>query len=122
MGLTGKYMSAVDPDDNTQDCFLVQHYRFDENRNERRLIVVAAYSTRREAIKNLKQRQKELTKLQEVGLAESSEYLCSGPQRAGQKSRAAQTRIELKKMRSGWVAQGLTKRQTRGKPDTPGEG
>ena len=117
----GIHVSAIDPEDDTQDRFLVQHYRFDEGRNERRLVSVAAYSSRREALRDMKQRQRELTKLQGVGLAEPTEYICSGPRRAGQQARAAQTRMEIKRMRSGWIAQGLTKRQTSGKPDDQSE-
>ncbi len=111
-------MSELDPEDDTQDCFVVQHFRFDPQRSERRLQVVSAFTTKREALRDLRRRQRELAKLQESGIAEQREYLCSGPRRAGQKVRAAQTRIELRKMRSGWVTAKLNEDSTNPEPSS----
>ena len=41
-------MAAVDPYDDTIERFVVFHYRFDPERNERRNVIVAAFDTRRE--------------------------------------------------------------------------
>jgi len=110
-------VTTLDPDDDTLTRYLVQHYRFDANRGERCLVVIGAFSTQREALKFLKRKSKELLGLKSAGLADTNEYICSSIMRAGHAERATETRMAIRKMKSSWITQGLSKKQTNGKPD-----
>ena len=110
-------MSLIDLNDDALHRYVVWHYHFVEERHERKLEAICAYSTRREAEKYFRKKSAELLQLQSEGQADSKEYFSCGYRRPGYKEGVTSTRLEIRKMRSGWIAQGLTKRQTSGKPD-----
>ena len=110
-------MVAIDPLDDGLHRFIVWHYRYDEDRRERRLIPVIAFSTQEEALNEFANRSAEVLRLQALGLVDCKEYLSCGSRIPGSRLLAVNDRISVNKMRSGWVAQGLTKKQTSGKPD-----
>lgn len=110
-------MALIDPNDDTLHRFVVWHYHFIEERHERKLEAICAYSSRREAEKYFRKKSAELQKLQSEGQADSKEYFSCGYQRPGSKEDSRRTRLEIRRMRSGWISQGLTWKQTNGKPD-----
>jgi hypothetical protein len=81
------------------------------------LVVIGAFSTQREALKFLKRKSMELLELKSAGLADTNEYICSSIMRAGHTERAIETRIAIRKMKSGWISQSPPKKQTNGKAD-----
>lgn len=110
-------MPLIDPNDDTLHRYIVWHYHFVEETNERHLVAECAYSTPLEAERYFRIKSAELLQLQSAGQADSREYFSYGHQRPGYKEDSRRTRLEIRKMRSGWIAQGLTKKQTNGKPD-----
>jgi hypothetical protein len=46
-------MASVDPDDDSITRYVVQHYRYDPDRHERRHVVVAAYDSQSEFERDL---------------------------------------------------------------------
>jgi hypothetical protein len=115
-------MAQIDPDDDNLDRFVVWHYHFVEKQGERKLEAICAFSTRSEAEEEFRSSSDKLIKRQAAGLSDPREYFTLTYRRPGYKIDARNSRLVVRKMRSGWIAQGLTKRQTRGKPDAQSEG
>jgi hypothetical protein len=65
----------VDPTDDSTIRFVLEHFRFDPDRNQRCNVVVAAYDNEAEFQVAFAEAQVELSKRQEEGSAESLERL-----------------------------------------------
>ena len=110
-------MTQIDPEDDNLDRFIVWHYHFIEEHGERKLEAVCAFTTRSEADREFGDRSAQLLERQAAGLADPREYVTFSFRRRGYKEDVRNSRLVLKKMKSHWIAQGLTKKQTRGAPD-----
>jgi len=110
-------LGSIDPNDDTLHRFIVWHYHYVEEFRERKLEAICAYSTMAEAGRDYSARSADLLKRQVEGLTDGKEYFSCGYRRPGYKEHTEHQRLEIKKMRSGWIAQRLTKNQTSGKSD-----
>lgn len=68
-------MGRVDPDDDSLHRYVVWHFKFDDARNERRNVVVAAFDDEAEFFAELGARKTALTELKRLGHAEPQELL-----------------------------------------------
>ena len=110
-------MSQVNPDDDTLHRYVVWHYKYDPEFRERRMTAIAAFDTFSEADKLFKKMHTELSTLKTSGQADPRERISLDTRYPGHHARAVEARLAMRKMKSGWTAQGLTKKQMSGKPD-----
>ena len=82
-------MSAVDPDDDSVARWVVQHYRYDSTRNERRNVVVAAFDNQEEFDRELAKRSAELRLEQAAGARGAHEQISGVTLPAGYRAEAA---------------------------------
>ena len=75
------------------------------------MTVVGAFSTLSEAEQLYAIKSGELTTLKTSGQADPRERISLDNRRPSQKARSAEARLAVRKMKSGWIAQGLTKDQ-----------
>jgi hypothetical protein len=68
-------MAKVDPDDDTIYRFVVFHYRFDPERNQRRQVAVAAFDDAEEGMAELERLGMALAQQKVAGLAEDREWM-----------------------------------------------
>ena len=68
-------MPLVDPTDDSVLRYVLEHYRYDPERNERRNVVVAAYDNQAEFEAAFIAANAELAKRQQEGSAESKEHI-----------------------------------------------
>ena len=68
-------MGHVDPDDDTILRFVLQHYRFDPERHERRLIVVAAFDNEDEFLAAAESLGDEVRSQKERGVGDQREWV-----------------------------------------------
>ena len=90
-------MAHVDPDDDSILRFVLRHYRFDEERHERRHVVVAAVDSEAEFLSEAEALGAELRLQKERGLADPKEWVSGvvldpGAQERQQAERAARWR------------------------------
>jgi hypothetical protein len=85
-------VAPVDPYDDTVERFVVFHYRFDPERHERRNVVVAAFTKRRERDKFMKRFGFELRAAIAAGQAEPVESLSGTRWEAGYHAAVAERR------------------------------
>ncbi len=114
-------MRLIDPEDDSLPRFIVWHYHYVEKHHERKLEAISAYSTRAEADQEFSSKSIDLLKRQEDGLADPKEYFSCGYRAPGVREKSRLARLGIRKMRSGWTAQGLSREQTSGKPDSQTE-
>jgi hypothetical protein len=69
-------VAEVDPGDDGRSRWILQWFRFDPERNERRRVTVAAYSRKREFDREFRKLQADLNVLKSEGRAEDVEYIC----------------------------------------------
>ena len=110
-------MSEVDPEDDTVHRYLVWHFKYDQNRRQRRMVVLGAFNTFPEAERLFLSKSNELVLLVASGQADPRERMSLDNRYPGHHARAVEGRLAMRKMKSGWIAQGLTKKQMSGKPD-----
>jgi hypothetical protein len=68
-------VAEVDPSDDSRTRWVLQWFRFDPDRNERRNVTVAAYSRKREFDREFRKLQADLESLKSDGLAEDAEHI-----------------------------------------------
>jgi hypothetical protein len=68
-------VAEVDPSDDSRTRWVLQWFRFDPDRNERRNVAVAAYSRKREFDREFRKLQADLESLKSDGLAEDAEHI-----------------------------------------------
>lgn len=88
------WMAPVDPDDDTIYRFVVFHYRFDPERNQRRQVAVAAFDSWEEGTAEMERLAIELTQRKEAGLAEDREWMSGFAKEPGYRER-------MRRMRQG---------------------
>ena len=94
-------MPLVDPTDDSTVRFVLEHFRFDPERNQRRNIVVAAYDNETEFQVAYGEAQAELVRRQEEGLAEAVEHLSGRVLPAGYSKDAQQRRAACRRATHG---------------------
>ena len=99
-------MPLVDPNDDSVLRFVLEHFRYDPERHQRRNVVVAAYDNEPEFLRAFSELNAELAKGKQDGSVESNESI-SGRVKPPGSSSAARER------RAAW------RRATRGLPPTP---
>ena len=107
-------MVSIDPHDDSLHRYIVWHYHFVEEFGERKLEAECAFSTLAEAGREFTALSDDLLKRQAQGLADAKEYYSCGYRRPGYEKDSAHQRLEARKMRSSWTAQGLDNEQTGG--------
>jgi hypothetical protein len=100
IGHTG-CVAEVDSADDGIDRWVVQHFRFDPERRERRNVVVAAYDNSEEMQRHMSEASLELSVLQTQGVADDREHIFGGHWPAGSKARADAKRIKWNLARRG---------------------
>jgi hypothetical protein len=65
----------VDPSDDSRTRWVLQWFRFDPERNERRKVIVGAYSRKREFDREFRKLQADLEALKSDGRAEDAEQI-----------------------------------------------
>ena len=73
----------MDSSDDSRARWVLQWFRFDPERNERRRVTVAAYSRKREFDRAFRKLQAELDALKAEDRAEDVEYICGVKHRKG---------------------------------------
>ena len=68
-------VAEVDPSDDSRTRWVLQWFRFDPERNERRNVTVAAYSRKREFDREFRKLQADLEALKSDGRAEGVEHI-----------------------------------------------
>jgi hypothetical protein len=68
-------VTEVDPSDDSRSRWVLQWFRFDPERNERRNVTVAAYSKKREFDREFRKLQADLEVLKSDGRAEDAEHI-----------------------------------------------
>jgi hypothetical protein len=68
-------VAEVDPSDDSRSRWVLQWFRFDPERNERRNVTIAAYSSKREFDREFRKLQAELEVLKSDGRAEDAEHI-----------------------------------------------
>lgn len=68
-------MAEVDPSDDSRSRWVLQWFRFDPERNERRNVTIAAYSRKREFDREFRKLQADLEVLKSDGRAEDAEHI-----------------------------------------------
>jgi hypothetical protein len=68
-------VAEVDPSDDSRTRWVLQWFRFDPERNERRNVTIAAYSREREFDRASRKLQAELEALKSDGRAEDAEHI-----------------------------------------------
>ena len=68
-------MAEVDPNDDSRTRWVLQWFRFDPERNERRNVTVAAYSRKRQFDREFRKLQADLEALKSDGRAEGVEHI-----------------------------------------------
>jgi hypothetical protein len=94
-------MPLVDPADDSTVRFVLEHFRFDPDRNQRRDVVVAAYDNESEFQAAFGEAQAELVKRQEEGSAESVERLSGRVLPAGYSAYQNQRRLAWRRATHG---------------------
>ena len=94
-------MATVDPDDDTIKRFIVQHYRHDPVRHERRNVVVAAFDDETEYEGYLHERSLELKARQAAGSADPEERISGVIHEAGHHKRSQDQRSAMRALQHG---------------------
>lgn len=94
-------MPQVDPTDDSTHRFVLEHFRFDPDRNQRRNVVIAAYDNEAEFLIGCGEAQAELSKHQEEGRAESVEHLSGRVLPPGDAEQAQQRRAAWRRAMHG---------------------
>jgi hypothetical protein len=68
-------VAEVDPSDDSRTRWVLQWFRFDPERNERRKVIVGAYSRKREFDREFRKLQADLEALKSDGRAEDAEQI-----------------------------------------------
>jgi hypothetical protein len=89
-------MAVVDPDDDSIQRYVVWHYRYDADRNERRNVVVAAFDEEQEFLAEITRRAARLKELQARGEAEEREHISGVLKSAGSAAESSRQRTEWK--------------------------
>lgn len=76
-------MARVDPKDDSKTRWILEWYRFDPERNERRHVAVAAYTRKREFNRAFRQLGQELEARKAAGLSEDVESVSGVQHRKG---------------------------------------
>ena len=79
----------VDPDDDSITRWVVRHYRYDESRNERRHVLVAAFDNEREFTKALGDVARDIEHRRHSGSADPKEHATGDVMEPGDRRRAA---------------------------------
>ena len=95
-------MARVDADDDSLDRWVVQVYRYDPERRERRHVTVAAFDTEREMARVLRVLSRDIERRRAAGEdVPASEHASGHHRAAGHRRRAAEGRQALRAMRHG---------------------
>ncbi len=95
-------MAEADPDDDTQQRWVVRWYRYDPERRERRHTFVAAYTTEDEFLHAVANLRAELAVRQARGEAEPREYISGVVVPAGYRAETQRRRAEERQRRQEW--------------------
>ncbi len=94
-------MAEVDPDDDDIDRWVVQHFRFDSQRRQRRNVLIAAYDNSREMERHIFEASIDLGVRQRQGATDEREHIFGGHWPAGNKAAADAKRLEWNLTRRG---------------------
>jgi hypothetical protein len=95
-------MATVDPEDDTVRRYVVEQYRYDPQRRQRRHVVVAAFDNRREYEACLRATSDELRRREAAGEdVDSSEHVSGTVREPGHRQRAANARLLRRAMIRG---------------------
>jgi hypothetical protein len=97
-------VAQVDPENDSIRRFIVQHYRYDPERRERRQVVVAAFDNKREYRRFLEATAAELSRRQDAGTAEAEEYVSGVVQEPGHERMQQKARLIARAAAHGVVA------------------
>jgi hypothetical protein len=86
-------VSEVDPDDDDVDRWVVWHYRYDDERRERRNVTVGSYDNEAEFKTRLEHETRRLTAAKDAGVAESVERISGAVLPAGYKCQMSSGRV-----------------------------
>jgi hypothetical protein len=92
-------VAVVDPDDDSLNRYVLYHYRYDPDRNERRNIVVIAYDTEQEFLAEIERYSQLLKHRQRRGEAEPVEHVFGLLKPPGATAQATRERIQWKASR-----------------------
>jgi hypothetical protein len=85
-------VAEVDPSDDSRSRWVLQWFRFDPERNERRYVTIAAYSRKREFDREFRKLQADLEVLKSDGRAEDAEHISGVKYEKGRLADIRQTR------------------------------
>ena len=95
-------MARVDPENDGVRRFIVRHYRYDPDRDERRHVVVAAFDNKREFLACLEEVRAEIERRKNRGEhVDSREHASGTVHEPGDCRRAANGRLVLRALRRG---------------------
>lgn len=100
-------VAQVDPEDDSIRRFVVQHYRYDPERHERRHVVVAAFDSKREYRRVLEATAAEVLRGKDAGAAEAEEYVSGVVREPGDRRRQQNARLIARAAVHGVVAKDL---------------
>jgi hypothetical protein len=86
-------VAQVDPEDDSTRRFVVQHYRYDPERRERRQVVVAAFDNKREYRRLLEAAAADVSRRKDAGAAEAGEYVSGVVREPGDQRRQQNARL-----------------------------
>jgi hypothetical protein len=94
-------MATVDPDDDSIRSFIVQHYRYDPERRERRNVTVAAFDDEGEFEAAAASMGADLKARQSSGEADTRESISGVIHNPGDRARARNQRMLMKALEHG---------------------
>lgn len=100
-------MAQVDPENDSIRRFIVQHYRYDPARRERRQVVVAAFDNKREYRRFLETTAAEILRRKDAGAAEAEEYVSGVVREPGDQRRQQNARLIARAAAHGVAAKDL---------------
>ncbi len=86
------WIAKVGPDDDTINRFVIFHYRFDPERNQRRQVAVTAFDNAEEGMAELERLSIELAQERAAGLAEDREWMSGKMKEPGYRERMRRLR------------------------------
>jgi hypothetical protein len=98
-------VAEVDPNDDSRTRWVLRWFRFDPERNERRHVIVAAYSRKGEFHRAFGQLSKDLERRKSAGLSEAVEHVSGVQLRPGHQESVRQMRLEKRRILQSWKRQ-----------------
>jgi hypothetical protein len=96
----------VDPKDDSKTRWILQWFRFDPERNERRYVPVAAFTRKREFNKASRQLRQEIETRKAAGLSEDVEFVSGVQHHKGYLAETREMRLQDRARRRAWKKEG----------------